>query len=94
MQKVAYLPLRESVYNKSIGGINLLSNRQHQILNRISNVSQFVTTSQLAKEFNLSERTIQYDIEYLEAMSETLGYRIVRSKSEGVKAFHEKMKLI
>ncbi|RIL88965.1 HTH domain-containing protein, partial [Staphylococcus equorum] len=43
-----------------------------------------------AKEFNLSERTIQYDIEYLEAMSETLGYRIVRSKSEGVKAFHEK----
>ncbi|PTF64573.1 PRD domain-containing protein [Staphylococcus chromogenes] len=90
MQKVAYLPLRESVYNKSIGGINLLSNRQHQILNRISNVSQFVTTSQLAKEFNLSERTIQYDIEYLEAMSETLGYRIVRSKSEGVKAFHEK----
>ncbi|WP_457826251.1 HTH domain-containing protein, partial [Staphylococcus aureus] len=33
---------------------------------------------------------IQYDIEYLEAMSETLGYRIVRSKSEGVKAFHEK----
>lgn len=90
MQKVAYLPLIESVYNKSIGGINLLSNRQHQILNRISNVSQFVTTSQLAKEFNLSERTIQYDIEYLEAMSETLGYRIVRSKSEGVKAFREK----
>ena len=90
MQKVAYLPLLESVYNKSIGGINLLSNRQYQILNRISNVSQFVTTSQLAKEFNLSERTIQYDIEYLEAMSETLDYHIVRSKSEGVKAFHEK----
>ena len=87
MQNIAYLPTVESVYNDGIGGINVLSHRQHLILKRISDSSQFVTTNQLAKEFNLSERTIQYDIEYLEAMSETLGYYIIRNKSEGIRAF-------
>lgn len=74
--------------------MNLLSNRQHQILKRILNIPEFVTINQLAKAFNLSERTIQYDIEYLEAMAKTIGYHMVRRKGEGIKALCDDVKSI
>ncbi|WP_167697285.1 PRD domain-containing protein, partial [Staphylococcus agnetis] len=67
----------------------MLSNRQQQILTLLLEASQFMTIHTLAKTFHLSERTIQYDIEYIESMAETGGYHIVRHKTMGIKAMKE-----
>nr|WP_306431311.1 BglG family transcription antiterminator [Staphylococcus hyicus] len=69
--------------------MDVLSNRQQQILTLLLEASQFITISTLAKTFHLSERTIQYDVEYIESMAETGGYRIIRHKTMGIKAMKE-----
>nr|WP_289780860.1 BglG family transcription antiterminator [Staphylococcus agnetis] len=69
--------------------MDVLSNRQQQILTLLLEASQFMTIHTLAKTFHLSERTIQYDIEYIESMAETGGYHIVRHKTMGIKAMKE-----
>ncbi|MCY1028971.1 HTH domain-containing protein, partial [Mammaliicoccus sciuri] len=45
----------------------MLSKRQRNILSYLSSENNFVTISELASLFQVSERTIQYDLEYIES---------------------------
>lgn len=63
----------------------MLTNRQFEILNKVIKAQDFISIAELANEFERSERTIQYDIEYIEFMKEALQLQIQRSKSNGIK---------
>ncbi|WP_214534134.1 BglG family transcription antiterminator [Staphylococcus pseudintermedius] len=63
----------------------MLTNRQFEILNKVIKAQDFISIAELANEFERSERTIQYDIEYIELMKEALQLQIQRSKSNGIK---------
>ena len=63
----------------------MLSKRQQQILTFLLEKESFITIHKLALQFNISERTIQYDLEYLESMAEQLSLKITRNKNEGVR---------
>ncbi|WP_086428873.1 BglG family transcription antiterminator [Staphylococcus cornubiensis] len=63
----------------------MLTNRQYEILDKVIKAKSFVSIAELANEFERSERTIQYDIEYIEFMKESLHLQIQRSKSNGIK---------
>ena len=42
--------------------INLLSNRQMRILHLLIEEQDYITIAELAERFNVSQRTIQYDL--------------------------------
>lgn len=63
----------------------MLSKRQHHILTYLLEREAFVQIHNLATEFNVSERTIQYDLEYIETMEDKLDLTIDRNKYEGIK---------
>ncbi|RIP37110.1 PRD domain-containing protein [Staphylococcus gallinarum] len=63
----------------------MLSKRQQQILTFLLETENFATIHHLAMQFNVSERTIQYDLEYLESMSNQLSLKITRNKNKGIK---------
>ncbi|NWK83459.1 BglG family transcription antiterminator [Staphylococcus sp. GSSP0090] len=63
----------------------MLSKRQYHILTFILECETFVQIHHLATHFNVTERTIQYDLEYLEDMASNLGLNIQRNKQAGVK---------
>ena len=50
----------------------MLSKRQHHILTFLLERESFITIHHLANQFNVSERTIQYDLEYIESMAQQL----------------------
>lgn len=64
---------------------NLLSQRQIQILNLLGEKQGFMTIAELAKQFDVSQRTIQYDLEGIEDEADRFDYKVYRNKSEGVK---------
>ncbi|WP_427706131.1 BglG family transcription antiterminator [Staphylococcus parequorum] len=63
----------------------MLSKRQHHILTYLLEREAFVQIHNLATQFNVSERTIQYDLEYIETMEDKLDLTIHRNKYEGIK---------
>lgn len=65
--------------------INLLSNRQMRILHLLIEEQDYITIAELAERFNVSQRTIQYDLEGIEDQEDVLDFKIYRNKSEGMK---------
>lgn len=63
----------------------VLSKRQHHILTFLLERESFIPIHQLATQFNVSERTIQYDLEYIESMAQKLDLTIFRNKNTGIK---------
>lgn len=59
--------------------------RQRQILDFVSAQGQYVSVHDLAKQFQVSARTIQYDIELIENMIDTLHITLERNKANGIK---------
>ncbi|MFH4918252.1 BglG family transcription antiterminator [Staphylococcus cohnii] len=62
----------------------MLSKRQHHILTFLLERETFITIHHLAIQFNVSERTIQYDLEYIESMAQRLDLTISRNKNAGI----------
>lgn len=58
----------------------MLSKRQHHILTFLLERESFITIHHLANQFNVSERTIQYDLEYIESMAQQLDLTILEIK--------------
>jgi activator of the mannose operon (transcriptional antiterminator) len=65
--------------------MQLLSMRQRQILDFVSAQGQYVSVHDLAEKFQVSERAIQYDIEFIESMTEVLHITLERDKANGIK---------
>lgn len=63
----------------------MLSNRQMRILHLLIEEQDYITIAELAERFNVSQRTIQYDLEGIEDQENTLDFKIHRNKSEGMK---------
>lgn len=63
----------------------MLSKRQRNILSYLSSEKDFVTISELASLFQVTERTIQYDLEFIESFKSELNIDVERNKSLGVK---------
>lgn len=63
----------------------MLSERQRNIVSHLSPIKDFTTITELASLFQVSDRTIQYDLEYIESFVDQLQIKIERSKSLGVK---------
>ncbi|WP_413481867.1 HTH domain-containing protein [Mammaliicoccus vitulinus] len=63
----------------------MLSKRQRNILSYLSSEKGFVTISELASLFQVTERTIQYDLEFIESFKSELNIDVERNKSLGVK---------
>lgn len=63
----------------------MLSNRQRQIVAYLSSRHAFVTIAELANKFRVSERTIQYDLTYIETYQEQYHLEVMRNKSLGIK---------
>lgn len=62
-----------------------MSERQRNIVSHLSPIKDFTTITELASLFQVSDRTIQYDLEYIESFVDQLQIKIERSKSLGVK---------
>ncbi|WP_348634792.1 HTH domain-containing protein [Staphylococcus sp. GDH8C109P] len=62
----------------------MLGKRQHHILTFLLERETFITIHHLAIQFNVSERTIQYDLEYIESMAQRLDLTIARNKNAGI----------
>ncbi|MBI5975709.1 helix-turn-helix domain-containing protein [Staphylococcus canis] len=63
----------------------MLSHRQYEILEKIIRNEDYISVVDLAHEFDLTERTIQYDLEYIELMKDKLELEIDRNKRQGIK---------
>lgn len=63
----------------------MLSKRQRNILSYLSAEKDFVMISELASLFQVTERTIQYDLEFIESFKNDLNVDVDRNKSLGVK---------
>lgn len=63
----------------------MLTLRQNNIISYLSSKNDFVTIKELSSIFQLSERSIQYDIENIEYFKSSLNIEIIRSKNSGVK---------
>lgn len=63
----------------------MLSKRQYHILTFILECETFVQIHHLATHFNVTERTIQYDLEYIEDMASNLGLNIQGLSKRGSK---------
>ncbi|MCS4485791.1 BglG family transcription antiterminator [Staphylococcus americanisciuri] len=62
----------------------MLSDRQRQIVTYLSSRQRFVTIVELADQFHVSERTIQYDLAYIESFQEQYQLEVVRNKHLGI----------
>lgn len=65
--------------------MQLLSMRQRQILDFVSTQGHYVSVHDLAEKFQVSERAIQYDIEFIESMTDVLHITLERDKANGIK---------
>ena len=65
--------------------MQLLSMRQRQILDFVSTQGHYVSVHDLAVKFQVSERAIQYDIEFIESMTDVLHITLERDKANGIK---------
>lgn len=63
----------------------MLSNRQTKILNLLINHQEYITIADLANKFGTSQRTIQYDLEFIEDMQGEFNFTLIRNKALGVK---------
>lgn len=63
----------------------MLSSRQKSIIGYLLQDKGFITIKRLSGLFNLSERSIQYDIENIEYYAKKLGATVIRNKRSGVK---------
>ncbi|WP_338108287.1 HTH domain-containing protein [Mammaliicoccus fleurettii] len=63
----------------------MLSKRQRNILSYLSAEKDFVMISELASLFQVTERTIQYDLEFIGSFKNDLNVDVDRNKSLGVK---------
>ena len=70
--------------------MQLLSDRQRQIVAYLSSRQTFVTIAALANKFHVSERTIQYDLSYIESFQAAYHLEVVRNKSLGIQ-IHKKV---
>ncbi|KIX90861.1 PTS sugar transporter subunit IIA [Staphylococcus microti] len=68
----------------------MLSDRQRQIVAYLSSRQTFVTIAELANQFHVSERTIQYDVAYIESFQTVYHIEVVRNKSLGIQ-IHKKV---
>nr|WP_263314196.1 BglG family transcription antiterminator [Mammaliicoccus sp. Marseille-Q6498] len=67
----------------------MLSKRQRNILSYLSSEKDYITISKLASYFHVSERTIQYDLEFIESFKNQLNIDVDRNKSLGVKIIYQ-----
>ncbi|WP_412518821.1 BglG family transcription antiterminator [Staphylococcus simulans] len=63
----------------------MLSNRQMNMLHLLIEEDEYKTIVELAERFDVSQRTIQYDLEGIEDHANRFNYRVYRNKSAGVK---------
>lgn len=63
----------------------MLSNRQIKILNLLINRQDYITIAHIANEFGTSQRTIQYDLEFIEGIQAEFKFKLHRHKALGVK---------
>ncbi|MDO5375789.1 MAG: BglG family transcription antiterminator [Staphylococcus rostri] len=64
--------------------MHVLSDRQRQIVAYLASRRTFVTIAELANQFHVSERTIQYDLTYIETYQTQYQLEVVRNKSLGI----------
>src|SRR5699024_11507710 len=64
---------------------HVLINIKHHILFFLLERESYISIHQLANQFNVSKRTIQYDLEYIESMAKQLDLTIFRNKNAGIK---------
>ena len=65
--------------------IELLSMRQRKIVDYVVAQASFIAIHDLAAQLKVTNRTIQYDLEMIEASASDLDLKIERNKSKGVK---------
>ncbi|OHO50932.1 HTH domain-containing protein [Staphylococcus hominis] len=63
----------------------MLSNRQVRILELLINQEDYLTISSIAKKFGITQRTIQYDFEFIESIQNKFNFKLIRNKALGVK---------
>lgn len=63
----------------------MLTSRQKNIIHYFINQKHFIDIKKLAQIFQVSVRSIQYDLENIEYYANNLNLNIIRNKSEGVK---------
>lgn len=64
----------------------MLSNRQTKILYFLLKTESFVSIARLAEMFDISQRSIQYDLQNIESFQDNKQFVLMRHKSLGVKA--------
>lgn len=64
----------------------MLSNRQTKILYFLLKAETFVSIARLADMFDISQRSIQYDLQHIESVQDNKQFMLIRHKSLGVKA--------
>lgn len=65
--------------------IQLLNNRQSKIFDLLVKSEQYTTIADLATMFDVSQRTIQYDLEHIEDLQRERQFTLQRHKSYGVR---------
>lgn len=63
----------------------MLTSRQKSIIQHLQNAPDYTTVKELSNYFNLSERSIQYDLENIEYFAHKKGVDISRDKKFGIK---------
>src|SRR5699024_5959962 len=66
------------------GGNQMLTPRQKRIIKYLTQQEDFTSVRFLAEMFNVSDRTIQYDLEHIEDAIQRPEVRITRNKGKGV----------
>ena len=59
--------------------------RTSRLLNQLSRTSEAISVSQLAHEFNVSERTVQSDLSDLRSTQHNHGFQIVSERGKGIR---------
>ena len=59
--------------------------RTSRLLNQLSRTSEAISVSQLAREFNVSERTVQSDLSDLRSAQHDHGFQIVSERGKGIR---------
>lgn len=71
----------------------MLSNRQVRILELLIDQEDYLTISSIAKKFGITQRTIQYDFEFIESIQNKFNFKLIRNKALGVKIQTEDKRL-
>lgn len=65
--------------------MQLITKRQHAILKMLLSQSEFTSTKVLAKKFEVSERTIRYDLDSISAVLDNVSTKLLRIPKHGIK---------